>query len=134
MLASCTKKNNNDISLNKSSTTPTNVSTQDTSNKYKGEIIQGKAKIKDIKVENGEVTLRIENLTSDNVLVSAYLEYVFLKDGKELSRFPLDAESINVSSNNSHEIAFKPQKYSQNGGVIKIKELIFKDHKDNYKR
>lgn len=103
-------------------------------NTYKAEEVKGKARIEDVKLIDGQINLRIKNLTSDNVLVTAYLEYVLIRDGKEVRAYSLDAEMLNIPANGmSDNIIYNPQKPLGKVGIIKIKELIFEDEKDNYK-
>lgn len=101
---------------------------------HKAEGVAGKAGIENIVVENGQISFRIKNLTTDNKLLSAYLEYVRLEDGKEMGRYPLDCDVLNLQPNTiSEAIFFNSQKPLGKEGILRIKTLIFANEKDNYK-
>lgn len=146
ILSGCDQKSNNKQNISKisdsknSDTVETEVSkspvstTQEDGTNYNAEEIEGKARIDNVKINDGQINLQIKNLTSDNLLITAYLEYVRVEDGKEMGVYSLDAEMLNIPSNGvSDNIVFYPQKPLGKVGFIRIKELIFKNEKDNYK-
>lgn len=101
---------------------------------YNTEGVEGKASIENVIIDGGQINLQIKNLTMDNILISAYLEYIRLENGKKIGNYPLDCDLLNIPSNGiSDTIVFNPQKPLGKEGIIKIRVLVFKDEKDNYK-
>lgn len=142
ILLACGQANNSKIDLDTSNSYNNNITESDSESissgrngesNYKAEDVDGKAGIKSIIIENGQIYFQIKNLTTDNTLLSAYLEYVRLENGKEGAHYPLDCDMLNLVANDiSDIISFNPQKPLGENGVIRIKELIFENSKDNY--
>lgn len=141
LLSSCATKSN---TINTTSNTDSIESTAseskasgniDNSFNYKLENIFQKASIEDLVVNNNSISFKIRNTTDDNELLSAYLEYVRLKDGKEYTSYRLDLDKLNIPAGHiSDTMHFNPQKPLGSAGVVRIKALIFKDSKDDYIR
>ena len=124
LTVACEKNNVNN--KNESDTTIESV--------VKGESLDGKATISSINISKGEISFKIENLTQDNTLLSAYLEYTCIRDGDEIYSSNLDAEFIYIDSGSiSDIISFTPQKILVGDEiVIKFRAIQFMDDKDNY--
>lgn len=141
LLSSCTTKSN---TINTTSNTDSIESTAseskasgniDNSFNYKLEDISQKASIEGLVVNNNIISFKIRNTTDDNELLSAYLEYVCLKDGKEYASYRLDLDKLNIPAGHfSDTMHFNPQKPLGSVGGIRINALIFKDSKDDYIR
>lgn len=101
----------------------------------KVEYVEGKAGIENVTIEDGKINFQIRNLTTDNILLTAYLEYVRLENKEETGHYSLDCEGINIAANDIGDmVSFDPQKPLGNEGIIKIKVLVFENEKDNYNR
>ncbi|WP_072904096.1 hypothetical protein [Hathewaya proteolytica] len=101
---------------------------------YKSEDLLGKVILEKLVIDKGQISFQIRNLTKDNILLSAYFEYTRLEDGKQYSSYPLDCDKLKISAGDvSSTISFNPQKPLGKHGIVKIKQLIFEDNKDNYR-
>ena len=136
LLSSCaTKSNTINSTSNTDSIDPKASGNIDNSFNYKLEDIFQKASIEDLVVNNNSISFKIRNTTDDNELLSAYFEYVRLKDGKEYTSYQLDLDKLNIPAGHiSDTMHFNPQKPLGSAGVVRIKALIFKDSKDDYIR
>lgn len=145
MLSACGKKNSqkqNDLNISNSQNIDIGEdilespsSEQGDKSNYRLEVIEGKAGIENVTIESGQINFQIRNLTTDNILLTAYLEYVRLENGEETGDYSMDCEGINISVNDiSDMLSFNPQKPLGKEGIIKIKELVFENEKDNYNR
>jgi hypothetical protein len=136
ILSACTQISNNKQNNSDTSHSPnSNYDEKYTESQYTKEDIEGKASIENVIIDKGQINLQIKNLTTDNILVSAYLVYIRLEKGKEMGVYSLDCELLNLSSNDiSDTIIFNPQKPLGKEGIIKITELVFSNEKDNYKK
>lgn len=91
------------------------------------------ASIENIMVEHREISFQVKNLTTDNILISAYFEYVRLDGEKEQAGYPFRWDKLNLApSDTSDIVVFNPQKALGNYGSIRFTHLIFEDEKDNY--
>lgn len=100
---------------------------------YTWENVDEKAGIERVIVDDGEISIQLKNLTKENVLLFAHLEYVRRENGKEFSPIRLDFEGSKLQAGKSETLTWNPQKPLGKAGSLKIKELIFQDSKDNYK-
>ncbi|EHL07733.1 hypothetical protein HMPREF0322_01627 [Desulfitobacterium hafniense DP7] len=142
MLSACGKVSNNkqnasDISSSQNSNIKANTDSssleQDDKTHHKAEGVEGKASIENISVKGGKIDFQIKNLTIDNRLRSAYLEYVPLKEGEEKEPYPLDCDKLNIPAHDISDVfSFNPQKPLGREGIIRIKKLVFENGKDNY--
>lgn len=138
MLSACRKTNsknqdsqNNDINTD----IIESPSSEQDDNYYKLETVEGKVAIENVTIEGGQINFQIKNLTTDNTLLTAYLEYVRLENKKETGHYSMDCEGINIEPNDISDIlSFNPQKPLGKEGIIKIKVLVFENEKDNYNR
>jgi translation initiation factor RLI1 len=131
ILISCEKVNkNDDFTYHLES----NGYEQKEESNYTTENIEGKASIENVKIKGREISFQIRNLTTDNAIVSAYLEYVRLKNNSiEDAHYPLDCDKLEIPANDVSEmITFNPQKILGKNGVIRIKMLVFENEKDDY--
>lgn len=101
-----------------------------------GEKIEDKASIDSIKIESGHIKLQINNLTSDNKLLSAYMTYTcYDSNDEELSSNNLDADSLGIGPGElSTEIDFAPPILNGSKIVVTFRSLIFENSKDNLER
>lgn len=141
LLSSCANKSNtingtsNTDSIDPKASKSKASGNIDNSFNYKLENIFQKASIEDLVVNNNSISFKIRNTTDDNELLSAYLEYVRLKDGKEYASYRLDLDKLNIPAGHfSDTMHFNPQKPLGSVGGIRINALIFKDSKDDYIR
>jgi len=106
---------------------------QDDKFNYKTEGVEGKVSIENVTIEGGMINFQIKNLATDNMLVSAYLEYVRLENGEEKGHYPMDCDILNIPANDiSNVLSFNPQKPLGKEGIIRVKVLVFENEEDNY--
>jgi len=106
---------------------------QDDKFNYKTEGVEGKVSIENVTIEGGTINFQIKNLATDNMLVSAYLEYVRLENGEEKGHYPMDCDILNIPANDiSNVLSFNPQKPLGKEGIIRVKVLVFENEEDNY--
>lgn len=86
-----------------------------------------------VRVKNGEMHIEIQNLVPDNVLASAYLEYIRTDGDKSYDPVPLDADMINLSGGASSDtLVYVPQKTVGKEGFVQVKALVYKNSIDDY--